>query len=136
MKGVGMDVEGAMRAAESAARRAYAPYSNFRVGAAIVTEDGAVHTGCNVENASYGLAICAERNAAAAMVLASGAEEERRISYVAVASPEASPAFPCGACRQVLHEFGCREVVVRDTDGVRRYPFGEILPNAFGPESL
>lgn len=125
-----------MRAAEEAARRAYAPYSNFPVGAAIVTEDGAVHTGCNVENASYGLAICAERNAAAAMVLASGTDEGRRISYVAVTSPEASPVFPCGACRQVLHEFGCREVVVREPEGLGRYPFGEILPNAFGPEDL
>ena len=124
-----------MEAAEDAAGRAYAPYSNFRVGAAIVTEGGEVYTGCNVENASYGLAICAERNAAAAMVLGAG-EDDRRISYVAVYSPEASPAFPCGACRQVLHEFGCREVAVRQTDGIETYPFGQILPNAFGPEDL
>lgn len=125
-----------MKAAEEAATRAYAPYSNFRVGAAIVTEGGEVYTGCNVENASYGLAICAERNAAAAMVLGTGDEEGRRISYVAVASLEASPAFPCGACRQVLHEFGCGEVVVREAGGIESYPFEQILPNAFGPEDL
>lgn len=131
-----MDSEKAMSLAESAAEKAYAPYSGFRVGAAMVTENGEVYTGCNVENASYGLAICAERNAAAAMVLASGDESGRRIRYVAVASPEAAPAFPCGACRQVLHEFGCREVFVREPGGIKGYPFEEILPNAFGPEDL
>ena len=130
-----MDAEKAMKAAEEAAAKAYAPYSNFRVGAAIVTEGGEVYTGCNVENASYGLAICAERNAAAAMVLGGG-DETPRISYVAVVSLEASPAFPCGACRQVLHEFGCGEVVVREPGGIRHYPFEQILPNAFGPEDL
>lgn len=134
MRGSEMDVERAMSLADSVAERAYAPYSNFRVGAAVVTEDGGVHTGCNVENASYGLAICAERNAVAAMVAAG--ESGRRISYVAVASPEASPAFPCGACRQVLHEFGCQKVYVREPGGVGGYPFEEILPHAFGPEDL
>lgn len=126
------DLQSALEAAGEAAGRAYAPYSNFRVGAAVVTEDGELYSGCNVENASYGMTVCAERNAAAAMVLAGG----RRIRLVVVASPEASPAFPCGACRQVLHEFGCEEVVVRDATGVRRYPFAEILPHAFGPEDL
>lgn len=135
MKGSELEVEQAMEAAEAAAERAYAPYSNFRVGASVVTEGGELYTGCNVENASYGLAICAERNAAAAMVLGGG-NGTPRISYVAVASLEASPAFPCGACRQVLHEFGCREVVVRQPEGIRRYPFEQILPNAFGPEDL
>lgn len=133
MRGIEMNVEQVMSRADSVAERAYAPYSEFRVGAAVVTDDGAVHTGCNVENASYGLAICAERNAVAAMVAAGGSG---RISYVAVASPEASPAFPCGACRQVLHEFGCREVYVREGGEVRGYPFEEILPHAFGPEDL
>lgn len=131
-----MDAEKAMCFAEDAACKAYAPYSNFQVGAALVTEDGEVYTGCNVENASYGLTICAERNAVAAMVLARGDGPGRRIKYVAVAVSVASAAFPCGACRQVLHEFGCREVFVRESDGVRGYPFGEILPHAFGPEDL
>ena len=123
-----------MNAAREAARTAYAPYSNFPVGAAILTEGGAVHTGCNVENASYGLSICAERNAATSMV--SAAPDDRRIKSVAVFSPNASPCFPCGACRQFLREFGCEEVVVEDASGLRRYPFEEILPNSFGPEAL
>lgn len=132
-----MDAEKAVSFAEEAAGRAYAPYSSFRVGAVLVTEGGYVYTGCNVENASYGLTLCAERSAVAAMVLAGENDGPgRRIEYVAVASPEASPVFPCGACRQVLHEFGCREVFVRESGSVRGYPFGEILPHAFGPEDL
>jgi cytidine deaminase len=124
-----------MDAAREAARTAYAPYSNFLVGAAILTEGGAVHAGCNVENASYGLTICAERNAATSMV--SAGPGDRRIKSVAVFSPNASPCFPCGACRQFLREFGCEEVVVEDASGKpRRYPFEEILPNSFGPEDL
>lgn len=124
-----------MEAAREASCKAYAPYSNFRVGAGILTEQGALHAGCNVENASYGLAICAERNAAAAM--AHSDPEDRKIRLVAISSPDASPCFPCGACRQVLREFGCKEVVVEDKDGnLLRYPFEEILPNSFGPEVL
>jgi len=123
-----------MDAARVASGRAYAPYSNFLVGAAIVTTGGAVHVGCNVENASYGLSICAERNAAATMVSAD--PEDRQIQMVAVFSPSAAPCFPCGACRQFLREFGCKEVLVEDGLGLRRYPFEEILPNSFGPEVL
>ena len=123
-----------MSAAREAAEKAYAPYSRFRVGAAILTEGGAVHAGCNVENASYGLSICAERNAATTMV--SVGPDDRKIRSVAIFSPNASPCFPCGACRQFLREFGCEEVVVEDASGLRRYPFEEILPNSFGPEDL
>jgi cytidine deaminase len=129
-----LDLETVMAAAREASERAYAPYSNFRVGAALLTESGAIHTGCNVENASYGLAICAERNAAAAMALTDF--KDRTIRLVAVYSPDASPCFPCGACRQVLNEFGCKEVVVEEASGLRRYAFEEILPNSFGPEDL
>ena len=129
-----MNLETVMAAARAASERAYAPYSNFRVGAAILTTGGAVHAGCNVENASYGLTICAERNAATTM--ASADPEDRRIELVAVFSPNAAPCFPCGACRQFLREFGCKEVVVEDGSGLRRYPFEEILPNSFGPEVL
>ena len=135
MKGPGLEgteLQSALEAADRASEQAYAPYSSFRVGAAVVTQDGELYAGCNVENASYGMTVCAERNAVAAMVLAGG----RRVRLVAVVSPEASPAFPCGACRQVLHEFGCEEVVVRDASGVRRYPFEALLPRAFGPEDL
>lgn len=134
MRGPELNEESLMEMAREAASKAYAPYSDFRVGAAILTEDGVVHAGCNVENASYGLSICAERNAAAAMALANPAD--RKITRVAVASPDAAPCFPCGACRQVLREFGCEEVLVEDASGIRRYPFEEILPNSFGPEDL
>ena len=129
-----MDAETVMEAARAAASRAYAPYSNFQVGAAILTKGGSIHPGSNVENASYGLSICAERTAATAM--ASSDPEDREIEFVAVYSPNAAPCFPCGACRQVLQEFGCEEVVVEDGRGLRRYPFDEILPNSFGPEDL
>jgi cytidine deaminase len=129
-----LDLETLMDRARDASTSAYAPYSNFRVGAAILTEGGEVYAGCNVENASYGLAICAERNAAAAMALADPGDRE--IRSVAISSPDASPCFPCGACRQVLREFGCKEIVVENGSGLRRYQFEEILPHAFGPEDL
>jgi len=129
-----MDLDAVMDVARDASRNAYAPYSNFRVGAAILTEGGQIHAGCNVENASYGLAICAERNAASAMAFAN--PEDREIRLVAVFSPDAAPCFPCGACRQVLREFGCKEVVVEEAAGLRSYPFDEILPYSFGPEDL
>ena len=129
-----MDLESIMGAAREASGRAYAPYSNFYVGAAILTGGGNVYQGSNIENASYGLSICAERNAATTMAFAD--PEDRFIELVAVYSPNASPCFPCGACRQFLREFGCKEVVVDDGTGLIRYPFEEILPNSFGPEDL
>ena len=131
-----MQLNDAINAATAATEQAYAPYSNFRVGAAILTEGGALYDGCNVENASYGLSLCAERGAVMKMV-ADSAPEARKIRLVAVVSPNTAPCFPCGACRQVLREFGCEEVVVLDAEGVpSRYPFEEILPNSFGPEVL
>ncbi len=134
MRGEQLNLDTVMDAARAASERAYAPYSNFLVGAAILTTGGAVHAGCNVENASYGLTICAERNAATTM--ASADPQDRQIQLVAVYSPNAAPCFPCGACRQFLREFNCKEVVVEDASGLRRYPFEEILPNSFGPEVL
>ncbi len=129
-----MDPARAIEAARSASLRAYAPYSNFRVGAAALTEAGAIYAGCNVENASYGLSMCAERNAVARVA---AANNHNKILLVAVVSPDSAPCFPCGACRQVLREFGCEEVVVLDASGEHeRYPFSEILPHAFGPEDL
>jgi cytidine deaminase len=124
-----------IEAARLASLKAYAPYSGFRVGAAILTGSGDVHAGCNVENASYGLAICAERNAVARMVVAD--KDDRKIRLVAVVSPDAAPCLPCGACRQVLYEFGCEEVVALGFSGEHeRYPFSELLPQAFGPDKL
>ena len=134
MKEERLDPEALIKAARKASERAYAPYSNFQVGAAILTGGGKVYQGSNIENASYGLSICAERNAATTMAFAD--PEDRAIEMVAVYSPNTSPCFPCGACRQFLREFGCKEVVVEDSSGMRRYPFQEILPNSFGPEDL
>jgi cytidine deaminase len=134
VKGEGLNLETVMEAARSASERAYAPYSRFQVGAAILTRGGNIHAGSNVENASYGLSICAERNAATTMVSAD--PDDRDIELVAVYSPNAAPCLPCGACRQFLHEFGCKEVVVENGSGLRRYPFDQILPNSFGPEDL
>jgi cytidine deaminase len=121
-----------IQAAAEAAQRAYAPYSRFRVGAAILAESGEVYTGCNVENASYGVGICAERNAATTMVNSG----DLKIKAVAVVSLDGPRIFPCGACRQFLHEFGCEEVLVQSDSEVESYPFAEILPHAFGPEDL
>lgn len=129
-----MDPRELLKTARSASNNAYAPYSDFHVGAALLTAGGTVHVGCNVENASYGLSMCAERNAVAAMALAD--PEDREIKSIAVASPDAAPCMPCGACRQVLREFGCEEVVVEEGTDVRSYRFEEILPHSFGPEAL
>jgi cytidine deaminase len=134
MRGDTLDLDTVMEAARAASKRAYAPYSGFHVGAAILTAGGSIYSGSNVENASYGLSICAERNAATTMAFAD--PEDREIELVAVFSPNTSPCFPCGACRQFLREFGCKEVVVEDGSGLRRYPYEQILPNSFGPEDL
>ena len=124
-------------AARAARQRAYAPYSGYRVGAALLTEDGAVVTGANVENASSSLGICAERAAVAAAVVAG----HRNFAAIAVAVSGPDPARPCGACRQVLHEFPSGpdlEVVCAGEDGEALLvtTLGELLPHAFGPSQL
>jgi cytidine deaminase len=125
-------VDRLIAAATAARRAAYAPYSGFAVGAALLTSDGRVTTGCNVENASYGLSVCAERNA----IFHAVAEGERSLAAVAVVTENG--VTPCGACRQVLAEFNPQmTVIVADTTGNRTiYRLDELLPRAFGPGDL
>jgi cytidine deaminase len=120
-------------AARSAQARAYAPYSNFRVGAALEAPDGTVFLGCNVENASFGLTICAERAAVFAAISA-GVKQFRRAVVVSDADP---PAAPCGACRQVLAEFGL-DLPIQGVGSQRSvtWRLADLLPVAFGPEQL
>ena len=118
------------RLARDAAKRAYAPYSNFAVGAAVLGGSGAMHAGANIENASYGLSICAERSA----VFRALAEGERTIRAVCVYTPTAIPSSPCGACRQVIFEFGADALIVccgDDEKAERRYALRDLLPDAF-----
>jgi cytidine deaminase len=119
--------------AREAMRNAWAPYSEFHVGAAIEAEDGRVFVGCNVESASYGLTICAERMALGAAV-AAGARSLRRIAVTTEVDP---PAAPCGACRQLLAEFGLKlEVIAVGPSTERRWTLGALLPDAFTKETL
>jgi cytidine deaminase len=112
---------------------AHAPYSEFRVGAALLDDQGGIHAGCNVENVSYGLSVCAERHAVAAAV-ASGSTVFRALVVVTNVSP---PGSPCGACRQVLAEFGDFPVLLVNPDGERvETSVGELLPMAFSPDDL
>ncbi|HEU5171688.1 MAG TPA: cytidine deaminase [Gemmatimonadales bacterium] len=122
-----------VRRARAVMENAYAPYSNFHVGAAIEADDGSIHVGCNVENASYGLTICAERMAVGAAVAAG----KRHLVRIAVASAVEPPATPCGACRQLLAEFGLDlEVIAAGPTSRRRWRLRDLLPEAFTREAL
>ncbi len=138
-----MDKKELVRLAIEARESSYSPYSNFRVGAALLTSGGKVYQGCNVENASYGAGICAERNAALRAVF----EGEKRFSEIAVvgwhrdAKPEERGyAFPCGICRQFLREFcdpkQMKVYVARTPDDVLEATLEDMMPHSFGPEDL
>jgi len=128
------DIAVLVEAASVARERAYAPYSSFRVGAALLADDGRVFTGCNVENSSYPAGICAERGAVATAV-ASGA---RKFATIVVSTDADQPTPPCGICRQVLVEFAPRLTVISVTTGglSARWTLGELLPAPFTPASL
>jgi cytidine deaminase len=116
--------------AQDALTRAYAPYSGIKVGAAVLTAKGQVYSGGNVENASYGLTLCAERAAIAAAVAGEG--PGMRLRALAVVSNQPGPFAPCGACRQVILEFGPEVLVIfQGEDGLIQTPISEILPHAF-----
>lgn len=112
------------------ARHAYAPYSKYHVGAALVTDDDQLVTGCNVENGSYGLSMCAERNAIFRAVAMFGSDV--RLKAMAVVLEDGDPISPCGACRQVMMEFNPDMLVVfRSPDGVEQRSVHDLLPNGF-----
>lgn len=119
-----------IKAAEAMLDKAYAPYSGFRVGAALLCADGRVFSGCNVENASYGGTICAERTAALKAV----SEGAREFKAIAIVSGAGDLTFPCGICRQFLSEFACDDfrVILRDKNGnIVSFSFEELLPHSF-----
>lgn len=120
--------------AKEVSQSAYCRYSKFPVGAALLSDTGDIYTGCNVENASYGLTICAERNAIFQMVSQGG----HKVKAVVIYTPTTQPAAPCGACRQVINEFGPAALVISVCDGpdVLKKKLSALLPDAFGPAHL
>jgi len=122
------------KSARLAAARTYSPYSKFAVGAAVIAGSGRVYSGCNVENASYGLCNCAERTA----IFTAIAAGESTVSAVAIYTPTALPTAPCGACRQVINEFGPEALVISVCDSKNRIEttLSALLPGAFGPGDL
>jgi len=119
-----------LQSARAAMQHAYAPYSHFRVGAALLTSKEEVFSGCNVENASYGLSNCAERTAIFSAVAQSG--PGLIIKAVAVVNDQGVPCSPCGACRQVIYEFGPEAMVIfQSANGWKDSPITELLPEGF-----
>jgi len=128
--GKSVDWDALFDAASAVRERAHAPYSRFKVGAALLTDDGRIFSACNVENASYGLSVCAERNAIGQMV----AEGAKRLTAIAVVADTDTPTPPCGACRQVLAEFASPQapVKLKNLKGkVASFTLADILPHAF-----
>ncbi len=128
-----MSDEELLELATEAAERSYSPYSRFRVGAVVVTGEGDVVTGANIENAAFGASICAEANAITTAVGAGA----RTIETVAVVCLDGDMCTPCGNCRQVMREFGVRRVVLSSPDGSPLVlTVEDLLPMSFGPEAL
>ena len=127
------DMEELIRAAMVARNNAYAPYSNFKVGAAVLAKNGKIYTGCNIENASYGLCNCAERTA----IYKAISEGEIELIAMAITADTNEPVAPCGACRQVMAEFGITKVMMCNLHG-KQYmaTLEELLPYSFGKKHL
>jgi len=126
-----MDTDMLIAASRSAMEHAYAPYSGFKVGAAVLGGSGGIYTGANVENASYGLSVCAERTAIFSAISAG----ETEITAVAISNSSGRAAFPCGACRQVMAEFapktGSMTIYLVSDQGVEQYTLADLLPHGF-----
>lgn len=115
--------------AYAAMNQAYVPYSNFRVGAALLTSEGRIYTGCNIENASYGATVCAERTA----IFKAVSEGYSSIERIAIVSSSHKKTFPCGICRQVMSEFMTEngQIIIEDENGIECYTLKELLPESF-----
>ncbi len=125
-----MDYKTLMEKAIEASKNAYNRYSNFAVGACVLTENDKIYKGCNFENASFGLSICAERNAVGSAI----ADGERKIKAIAIYSPNTDNCYPCGACRQVLHEFKSDngiDVILKQGEELNIRTIDELLPEGF-----
>ncbi|MGC9535471.1 cytidine deaminase [Streptomyces sp. UG1] len=125
-----VDWEQLRAAAREAMSRAYAPYSGYPVGVAALVDDGRTITGCNVENASYGLSLCAECGLVSELQNTGGG----RLTHFACVDREGEPLVPCGRCRQLLHEFGGPDLLLQTPAGI--LPLSAMLPQAFGPDHL
>ena len=128
----GYDVGVLIDEARSVAKHAHAPYSRFRVGAAVVSADGRIYAGCNVENAAFGSTVCAEVNAITTAV----ADGVRNLVAIAVTALDGGDTFPCGNCRQVMREFGIEQLIIDAGTGPTHHTLSEVLPHSFGPEDL
>ncbi|WP_146551287.1 cytidine deaminase [Rummeliibacillus sp. SL167] len=130
-----MDIEQLMSLAKEAREKAYVPYSKFKVGAALLTVDGKIYKGCNIENSGYSLTNCAERTAMFKAV----SEGERHFAAIAIVADTEGPCSPCGACRQVISEFCAANMPVYLTNmkgDIQETTVAELLPGAFSPEDL
>lgn len=128
-----MDIKELIQKALEAREKSYSPYSNFKVGSALLTKDGKVYTGCNIESASYTPTICAERTAISKAV----SEGDKEFIAIAIVG-SSSYTFPCGVCRQVIREFSkdIKIIVANNTDDYKVFELEELLPHSFGPDDL
>ena len=125
-----MEYQELMNKAKDASKNSYSPYSKFAVGACLLTENGNIYSGCNFENSSFGLTICAERNAVGTAI----ANGEKKIKAIAIYSPNSEYCYPCGACRQVLSEFKSDDgidVITDGSEGLKVRSLDELLPESF-----
>lgn len=130
MTGVEIDWEALRARAREISQRAYVPYSKFPVGAAALVDDGRIVVGCNVENASYGVGLCAECGLVSSLQASGGG----RLVAFACVDATGGPLMPCGRCRQLLYEFGGESLLVDTPEGI--WPMSQVLPQAFGPQDL
>lgn len=128
-----MKIKELIKKALQAKKNAYVPYSSFKVGAAVLTEDGKIYTGCNIENAAYSPSVCAERTA----IFKAVSEGAREIKSIAVVAGD-DMSYPCGVCRQVIKEFGENAIIIvaKSEEDYEKYRLDDLLPHSFGAKDL